>query len=188
MALFGWFKKNKKNEKVQVSKQRQNVLRDAAAAAAFAEAGEHEIARSIIDKPKGKRTILVIGCEDRFSEVLVEYSLSMAKRLGFELLALNVTDTPLSMPAAKREEATVLFNNSSAENVAVFQEQAAKNGVAVNHLVEVGEQDEIVEKLRAKYPGMRYVLIEPDPEVAKKANGKVTVPVFDLACYQGAAV
>lgn len=187
MALFDWFKKKKKNEEIQVSKQRQNMLQDAAAAAAFAEAGEHEVARSIIDKSKRKRTILVIGREDRFSEVLVEYSLNMAKRLGTELLALNVTDAPLSMPVAKREEATALFNNSSAENVTALLDQAAKDGVVVNHLVEIGEQDAVVEKLRAKYPGMRYVLIEPDPEVAKKADGKVTVPVFDLACYQGAA-
>lgn len=187
MAFFDRFKKNKKDQEVNVEKRKQNMLQDAAVAAAFAEAGEHETARNIIDKSDGCSKILVIGREDSFSEILVEYSVDMAKRLGFELMALNVTETPLSLSAGKREEATVLFQASSAKNVSVLKEKAEKLGVSFDHLVEVGQQDEVVDKLHAKYPGMRYVLTEPDPYVAKKSKGKVTIPVFDLGCHHGAA-
>jgi hypothetical protein len=31
---------------------------------------------------------------------------------------------------------------------------------------------------------MRYVLTEPDPVVAEKAEGPVTIPVFDLGSYR----
>ena len=104
MALFNWFKKNKKDQKVNVEEQKQTVFQDAAAAAAFAEAGEHETARTMVDKSQGNRKILVVGKEECFSDVLICYSLEMAKRLDFELMILNVTDAPLSLPEARKEE------------------------------------------------------------------------------------
>ena len=187
MALFGWFTKNKKSTKAQVTEQRQNVLQDTAVAAAFAEAGEHETARIMIDKAAGNRKVLVVGRADSFSEGLVEYSLGMAKRLDFEIVAVNITDAPLSLSVDKREEAIELFRQNSMKNVTALKELAEKNGVQFSHVVEIGHQDEVVDTLHAKYPGMRYVLTEPDSEVVKKANGKVDIPVFDLGAYQGEA-
>jgi hypothetical protein len=186
VALFNWFKKNKKDQKVNVKEQKQTVFQDAAAAAAFAEAGEHETARTMVDKSQGNRKILVIASEERFSVVLVSYSLDMAKRLNFELLMLNVTGAPLSLPEARKEEETTRFLNDSQQNFITLQEQAEQAGVSVNHLIEIGELDEVVHKLKAQFPGMRYVLTEPDPEVAQRATGPVTIPVFDLGSYQGA--
>lgn len=188
MALFGWFTKNRKNTKVQVTKQRQNVLQDTAAAAAFAEAGEHETARVMIDKSAGNRKILVVGRADNFSKELVEYSLGMAKRLDFEIVAVNITMAPLSLSADKRGEAIEFFQQNSMKNITAMKEMAEKAGVQLSHVVEIGHQDEVVNALHAKYPGMSYVLTEPDSEVVKKLNGKVDIPVFDLGSYQGAAV
>jgi hypothetical protein len=184
VALFNWFKKNKKEQKVKVEEQKQTVFQDTAAAAAFAEAGEHTTARAMLDKTTGNRKILVVGCEECFSEILVKYSLDMAKRLDFELMMLNVTNAPLSLPEAKREEATTLFQNGSNQNFTSLQEQAEQVGVPINHLIEIGELDEVVHKLQTQFPGMRFVLTEPDPEVAQKASGSVAIPVFDLNCYQ----
>jgi hypothetical protein len=187
MALFGWFKKNKKSEDIQVKERKKSVLQDTAAAVAFAEAGEHETARIMVDKQSEPRKILVIGREERFSEKLVDYSVSMAKRLSFEIVALNITAAPLSMPADKGQEAAVLFHSHSLENVSTLQKQAQDNGVGFTHLVEIGRQDEVVEKLHAKYPNMRYVLTEPDPEATQNAQGKISIPVFDLGSYQSSA-
>jgi hypothetical protein len=186
VALFNWFKKNKKDQKVKVEEQKQTVFQDSAAAAAFAEAGEHTTARAMIDQTKGNRNILVVASEERFSDVLINYSLEMAKRLDFELLMLNVTDAPLSLSEARKEEETTRFLNESQQNFIALQERAEQTGVPVNHLIEIGELDEVVHKLKAQFPGMRYVLTEPDPEVAQRATGPVTIPVFDLGCYQGA--
>ena len=187
MALFGWFRKNKKNQDVEVKERKKSVLQDTAAAVAFAEAGEHETARSIIQKQSEPRKILVIGREEHFSEKLVDYSVSMAKRLDFEIVALNITAAPLSMPADKSQEAALLFHSQSLENVDALAKHAQENGVGFIHLVEIGRQDEVVEKLHAKYPNMRYVLTEPDPDVTQKAQGKISIPVFDLGSYQGSA-
>jgi len=186
VALFDWLRKNKKEaQKVQITKRRQSVLQNTAVAAAFAEAGEHKTARSLVDEPAVKRQILVVGREDQFSEMLVEYALDMAKRLGVEVVALSVTAAPLALPAGRREEAIELFRTNSLKNVEVMQELAAKSKVPFSHMVEIGNPDRVVEKLHAKHPGLRYVLTEPDPEVAEKSKGKVNIPVFDLGSYHG---
>lgn len=187
MGLFSWFSKDKKNQKVKVEERKKNTLQDAAMAAAFAEAGEHETARSMLDQAADNRKILTIGRADNFSVELAEYSLGMAKRLGFEIVALNVTDAPLSLPAEKRAEAAELFRQDSIKNVSALKEMAEKSGVQFSHVVEIGQQDEVINTLHAKYPGMRYVLTEPDAALIQKSNGKVDIPVFDLGTYQGSA-
>ena len=181
MALFNWFKKNKKDKNVKVEEQKQTVFQDSAAAAAFAEAGEHETARSMIDKTKGNRNILVVASGDCFSDDLCNYSIDMAKRLDFELLMLNVTD-------ARKEEEAIRFQNECQQNFTALQERAKKAGVLMNHLIEIGELDDVVHKLKTQFPGMRYVLTEPDPEMCQCAADSVTIPVFDLGCFQGSAV
>lgn len=189
MGIFSWFRKKKKDEKVRVTKQRSKVLQETAAAVAFAEAGEYETARRLADSSAAaERKILAIGSEARFSSILATYSIDMAKRLECGLVALNVTDAPLSLPAEKREAAIDSFRRASERNVTALKDMAEKDGVPFNHQVEIGHPDEVISKLHATYPGMRYVLIEPDPEVVRKTDGNVSVPVFDLSCYHHAPV
>ena len=186
MALFGWFSKNKKDQ-VKVTKSKTGMLQAAATAAAFAEAGEHDTAHSIISHAKQTRKILVIGHGESFSEKLSSYALDMAKRLDFELVALNVTNIPFSLFGDKREAAIAAFTESAQLSGAVLQEKAAANGIVFTHRVEIASQDEVVEKLHSQDSGLRYVLTEPDPEVAKNQEDRVTIPVIDLGSYQGAA-
>jgi len=186
VGIFSWFKKKKKDEKVRVTKQRSNALQETAAAVAFAEAGEYETARRLAGQA-AERKILAIGSDARFSSILATYSIDMAKRLECELVALNVTDAPLSLPPGKQEAAIDSFRKASEKNVTVLREMAEKDGIPFKHQVEIGHPDEVISKLHAIHPGMRYVLIEPDPEVVKKTNGNVSVPVFDLSCYHHSA-
>ena len=187
MSLFGWFSKKKKDQ-VKVAKSKTNMFQDAATAAAFAEAGEHETARSIITPIKQTRKILVIGHEDGFSERLTEYALDMAKRLDFELVALNVTSAPLSLSGDKREAAIAAFIEGAQRSGAALKEKAAANNIEFTHRIEIAPQEEVVENLHSEDAGLRYVLTEPDPEVVQKRQDRVAIPVFDLGCYQSAAV
>jgi len=186
MALFGWFSKNKKDQ-IQVTKSKTNMLQNAATAAAFAEAGEHETAHRIITPGKETRKILVIGHGESFSEKLSSYALDMARRLDFELVALNVTSAPLSLFGEKRDAAIAAFTEGAQRSGAVLQEKAAANGIVLTQRVEIANQDAMVEKLHSQDSGLRYVLTEPDPEVAKKQADRVAIPVFDLGCYQSLA-
>jgi hypothetical protein len=186
VSLFGWFTKNKKDSKIKVKKRKQNILQDTAAAAAFAEAGEHDTARSMITESADKRKILVIGLGDCFSDQLTQYAIGMAKRLGFELLALNVTEEPLALPMDKRAEAIEIFRENSQKNAVSLQKLAEDQNITFSHHVEIGPQDEVVDRLYVRHAGLRYVLIEPDPEVVKEAKGQIDIPVVDLGCYRSA--
>lgn len=185
MGLFDMFKQ-KGNKTIQVAERKQNTLQETAAAIAFAEAGEHATALDMMNQAASGKTILAIGREDTFSPLLSDYALDMAQRLGFEVLALNIMPAPLTLTAAKREEETELFRKNSSNNIADIQQKAAARGVAFAHLVEIGDQDTVVDKLHAKFPGMRYVLTDPDPEISQSVQGKVSIPVFDLSSYHGA--
>jgi len=186
MALFGWFSKNKK-DRIQVTKSKTGMLQNAATAAAFAEAGEHETARCIITPIMKTRKILVIGHEDGFSEKLSSYALDMAKRLDFELMALNVTSAPLSLFGEEQDRAIAAFTEGAQRSGADLREKAAADNIVFTHRVEIGYQDEVVERLHSQDSGLRYVLTEPDQDVAKKQADRVTIPVFDLGSYQGLA-
>lgn len=180
------FRRNRKDE-VQVEEHRDHVFRDTAAAAAFAEAGEHDTARAMLQEADAQPTILMVGREDEFSNELIEYSVEMAKRLNFAITALNVTDVPLSLTGERRDRAVEEFQQSSAHHADKLQDLAAQNNIAFNHVAEVGKRAEVIQQLRGNNKGMRYVLSEPDPRVAVKAKGRVAIPVVDLGCYQGAA-
>ncbi len=184
MSIFRWFSRNKKKQEVQVAKRRTSPLRDAAVAAAFAEAGEHETARSLAVPVRQRRKILVIGHREGFSEQLSRYALDMAGRLDFELVALNVTSAPLALAPDEREAAVAAFKESAVQNSTRLRQQAASAGIVFTHLAEVADQDELVERLHAKDPGLRYVLTEPDPAVARRPRGRISIPVFGLGSFQ----
>jgi hypothetical protein len=183
MGFLDFFKSKKKNQDVQVTEHKRNIMQDAAAAAAFAEAGEHETARTMIDTPAGKRSILVIGREDNFSEILENYALNMAQRMNAELISLNVSEEPLNLVGDEREAATIRFRQDSEANVVSLKEKAMQNSITFSHLVEIGAESAALKKIHTQFPEVRYVLTEPDPEAVREAKGNVTVPVCDMACY-----
>lgn len=188
MGLFDMLGKKKKDSKIKVTERKQTVLQDAAAAVAFAEAGEHDTAYQMINKSAGGNMILVISGDNYFSNALIEYSLDMAQRLEYKILAMNISDAPLSLPAEKRAEAIERFQANCRKNAVTYQQLAAEKGLELEHGIEISRQDTVIEKLHAQFPGMRYVLTEPDPEVVKCSKGRTVIPVFDLSCYNGAAV
>lgn len=188
MKFFSIFKRKNNVQNIRVTERRQSVLHDTAAAVAFSDEGEHETARSIIDRTRGNRTILMIVNGDSCSETLKEYALEMAKRLDYKLLALHVTEAPLSLSEENREAIIAAFKESCMHNVKTLRKKAEKIGVSVSNVIECGNSDDIVAKLHAQYPGMRYVLTEPDPEIVRSDAGRAAaVPVFDLGSFQPSA-
>ena len=179
--------KKKKDRSVQVTERKQNVINDTAAAAAFSEAGEHETARRMLDKTKGSRTILVIGNNDCFSGRLMDYAVDMAQRLGFELLTLNVTEAPLSLSDEKKIAAISAYRESCLENLRTLMEKAGEKNIPVTNVIECGDLDDVVVKLQNQYPGMRYVLTEPDNESLRFSKGQAAIPVFDLGSFQASS-
>ncbi len=185
MAFFGFLRKKRGVNQVDLGKKGHSSLQDAAVAMAFAEHGEQSPACCMTDREKRRQKILVIGSGDQFSQRLVDYAIQMAKRMDYEVISLNVMASPHSMTKDGRDQAIARFREACSSCVVSMKERAQSAGIAFRHLAEIGHQDEIVEKLHAEYPELCYVLTDPDPEAAGGTKGHADIPVFTLSTLQG---
>ncbi len=180
MGILSWFKKDKKKGKgMGAASSTASALETAAVAAAFAEAGEHEHARAVLQQPPIPQKLLVVSQDDHFSNLLINYALDMAKRLDCELIAVNVTDAPRSLPEPERARAIEIFEEMAKKNAEILNEMAARKGVKVNHRVEIGDPERVVERLHANIPGIRCVVAEPEEKV--EGYDEEIIPVYCFA-------
>lgn len=187
MKFLDIFKKKKNGGNIRVHERKRNILNDTAVAVAFTDEGEHETARSIIDRTRGSRMILMVVNGHSSPSALNDYALGMARRFDYQLLALHVTEAPLSLPEEMRNAAMSAFRESCADSVQTLRKQGEKIGVSVNSIIDYGNQDDVVAKLHAQYPGMRYVLTAPDSDMVKSEAGQAEIPVFDLGCFHSSS-
>ena len=180
-------KKNQKNEKAQV---KENTLATVAEtlerygeAAGVAQAGEPEMARELIQQHlQEHRKILVVGREDSFSRPLVDYAVGFAKRMQYEIVALNCI--PFGHEAPKvlnpyQEELRDKFECSAKDGAEFLICRAKEEGVPVQHVVKFGAVDQCISNVHDEFRRMEFVLTEPEPN--KHEGQESSIPVFCLA-------
>jgi nucleotide-binding universal stress UspA family protein len=170
----------------EVEVTRQSSLQDdydqAMMAVSFAEAGAPEEARELM-RQRGRRKILVVTQADAFTEPVMEYATSLAERLGYELIALNV-GTAASDKAASgyRQHMQEEFQQRAAASVAVLQQKAAARNIAVTHVVKFGDVSQAVEDIKREYRRVELMITDSrarQDEVAARVN----LPVFSLKTH-----
>jgi nucleotide-binding universal stress UspA family protein len=159
-------------------------------AATFAQAGEHEHARSAMAvetaeaEAKGPGKILVVGNEYTFSDQLMDYATDMAKRMGRDIVALNATESDLRFRFMHIYRQTVRddFRLHAEKSAEAFKNKAEQKGVGFEHLVKFGNPDHATEVICQELSsGTTYVLIEPEFENEEAAAGigaGYDIPVF----------
>jgi hypothetical protein len=137
----------------------------------FAEAGEHGHAERLLqaDVPEERKVsqLLVVGRESTFSGEVMEYALDMAKRLSYEILALNTA--PLSCDtfrlfSSSQKKICQDFQALSEENVKPFQEEAEKLGIGFAHLVKFSEREEALEEVNREFANIEFVVSDTEEE------------------------
>jgi hypothetical protein len=150
-------------------------------AVTFAEAGLQEQAQEIMraELAEGVK-VLVVGHEDTFSTPLVDYAVGFAQRMGYEIVALNISPV--------RTESTTIgpfcdmlceeFDSKCQEGVGALCGLCEENGIPFTHLVKFGEIDDCIKQAHQEMRRVEFVITEPEscPEM-----GRVTIPVFCLA-------
>lgn len=115
------------------------------------------------------RKILVVGEEGLFSESLIDYAVQVAKRLNYDILALNIIPKDLDNISDKSEK-----------NInKLFKVKAASGGVDYNFLLRSGDVGAIVEKIIHEIKRIGFVITGSD-ESKEKIAAKVTIPVFSV--------
>jgi hypothetical protein len=132
----------------------------------FAEAGESEHAIETMAERSEEQTpakLLVMGRESTFSKEIIDYALEMAKRMSYEIIALNTA--PLSCETFKlfsssRNEVCDEFQKMSEKNAGLFQQAASEQGIPFDHIVMFSEPDEALEVVSKKNKDIAFVVSE----------------------------
>jgi hypothetical protein len=141
-------------------------------AIAFAEAGESEHARELLqEQPESQETakLLVVGQEGTFSQEMIDYALEMAKRMSYEIVALSTA--PLSCDTFKlfsssRDQLCSDFKDLAEKNAGLFQEAAAREGIPFSHVINFSETDEAVESACKEFGEVAFVVAESQEQRA----------------------
>jgi len=169
----------------EVEVRRHSSLQDdydqAMLAVSFAEAGAPEQARQVM---RQQRKILVVTQEDAFTEPVMEYAASLAERLGYELIALNVGGSASDKAASGyqqhvREE----FERRAAAAFAALKQKAAARNIPAAHVVKFGDAGRAVADINREY--RRVELMITDSRAREEAVApRVNLPVFSLRTHQ----
>jgi hypothetical protein len=178
-------KKKAEENEVAVESRKTATLREKiesyTEAVTFAEAGLQEQAQEIMRAELAERAkVLVVGNEDTFSKPLVDYAVGFAERMGYEIVALNIspvrTESKHIGPFCDMlcEE----FDKKCQEGVGALCRLCEEKNIPFTHLVKFGEVDDCIREAHEEMRRVEFVIAEPDscPE-----EGKVAIPVFCLA-------
>jgi altronate dehydratase len=107
--------------------------------------------------------LLVMGRESAFSKEIIDYSLEMAQRMSYDIMALNTA--PLSCETFKlfsssRNQVCEEFKSMSEKNAAMFQQAAAEKGIAFDHIVMFSETEEALESITKEHRDVAFVVSE----------------------------
>jgi hypothetical protein len=171
----------------EVEVTRQSSLQDdydqAMMAVSFAEAGAPEQARQMV-RQRGQRKILVVTREDAFTEPVMEYATSLAERMGYELIALNVggsaSDKAFSGYQQHMQEE---FQQWAAASFAVLQQKAAARNILATHVVKFGDVSAAVEDINREYRRVELMITDSRAR-EKEVAARVNLPVFSLRTHQ----
>ncbi|UCE71991.1 MAG: universal stress protein, partial [Nitrospiraceae bacterium] len=146
----------------------------------FAEAGEHEYAKKLItgDKPRSKETLLIVGSEEGFSERLVDDSLKMAKRMGYDIRALNVIPVGKRIFSVLQDKVKDELNGNMEKEAEAFSAKASKLRITFTHSVKFGNHDKIIKDVFKECEDILFIVTEPE-HVADDSNA--AIPIYCIS-------
>ena len=161
-------KKKKANEhKVTVKSHRLKSLRERieglTEAITFAEAGLQEEAQRLIRAELAERhKVLVVGHEDTFSKPLQAYAVGFAERMGYEIVALNVTSVQTESPGQESDQDMLCeqFRSRCEEKIGAFRQPCRESGIGFTHLVKFGEVAQCIRDSCQALRRVEFVLAE----------------------------
>ena len=140
----------------------------------FAQAGHAQLK----DEPKAAEFVfsgklLVVGQETMFSQTVIDYALEMARRMSYDIVALNAA--PLSCNSfkpfiASQKKLCNEFQQLSAEHVKDFKQAAEREGISFTHVVRFSEPEKALEAILHEYRQIEFVITDEQPTTTSSEN------------------
>ncbi len=183
MGLFDIFKKKANEAKEEIIKYQEAV--------AFAEEGEHGEAKRRMKKDTSlgdvKSILLVVGNGNSFGKDVIEYSIEMAKKFNYKIVALNAAPIGDDLPVKSNERRKLREEfmekcNLSAEN---FRDLAEKQGIELEHVVKFLNKDDALEEIKREIPGIEFVISDKERDFVpctseNRASKRPSVCVYSM--------
>src|SRR4030042_2803067 len=133
-------------------------------------------------QPKENRKILVVGQGDSFKETEMDYALSLAERLGYDLIALNVGPGPAraaTFLSPYRKYQRDEFSRRAQTAASLFKEKVSAKGLNFTHLVKFGDLGRTIQQLTHEIKRVELVITGSEASAAKVTE-EVNLPLFIL--------
>lgn len=129
------------------------------------------------------RTLLVIGREDIFSDMLMAYAVGMAARMEYSIFAVNLLTVPERRKRYLESKAGMAeyenFKKLSERSVFYFAKMAAESGVDFESAFHAGNLDDVVRRIYRERGDIDLTIIEPE-YMNESADGPLSIPAFTL--------
>jgi len=145
----------------------------------FAEANitKKKDVKRIIERREGGWIVMVSEVYN-FSKQLMEYAISFAARMEYDIIALNVGPIPKHIDSLNDicDPICETFSSKCFENIDEFKKCCKESGISFEHIIKFGNTNKCLHELRKQYK-IDWVMSEPETEIP----GKTVVPVFCLS-------
>ena len=171
------FKRRKKNTPAAKLQNKERV--DAEVAGVWSAASE-----SSAGAVDGR--LVVMGRESTFSDEVIDYAIDMARRMSFEILALN--SAPLSCDSfglfsTSRSKLCQEFKSISEKNALAFRQAAGAVGVPFVHVVKFDEPEQAMASVQSEYGHVEFVISDAQPQAATARVTQRNRPQKEVLVY-----
>lgn len=130
--------------------------------------------------------LVVMGRESSFSQEVVDYSIDMARRMSFEILALNsapLSCDAFSMFSTSRSKLCEEFKSISEQNAMTFRQAAEAVGVPFAHVVKFDEPDQALASVQKEYKNIEFVISDAQPQPQVDQAAETSRPHSEVLVY-----
>jgi len=171
------FKRAKKNTRTELSVPEKRLT------SATVDTDAAESVRNV-DGVEGR--LVVMGHESMFSDEVVDYAIDMAKRMSYEILALNsapLSCDSFSLFSTSRSKLCQEFQSISENNTAAFRKTAETEGIPFVHVVKFDEPEQALASLQKEFENIEFVIADSQPQAAVDRVTETNRPRNELLVY-----
>lgn len=117
---------------------------------------------------------------DEYNQDVSDYALKLSQKLDCDIIALSISDKPLSFSGDRKDREIEKFMYNSEKDMESFLAKSNSMGISVDHQIKIGDMDTAIYELTQEDSGIRYILNKTNTDNVKQ--DRKFVPVCDVAC------
>ena len=137
-----------------------------------------------------KRKILVVGKEHAFTPEVMDYAVSLAQRLGYDLVGMNLKpalEQPGKFFSPYNQHLRAKFTKQAREAWEQTKTGLRQQGIRCEHVVRFNDVAKAVKDLNQRVKRIDFVITDVGIN-SEEITGEIPLPVFSISGYEGEQV